>query len=246
MSSDPIETLLNEIKTESAVLGISLEHALTEKARELSLRVFLRCLPNDTIKTSRIAEFIAESLGREPSSALIEKVSTEQRGSVLEEAEYLELESSQLGRCALCGVTLTPSARPRVDHIVPVALGGKSNLTNYQLLCHQCNQGKSKLIGWIMGAPFLDEGQSYKLRYCVLTRDSAKCTDDDCTNTSRHSLLEILPIIPVQRGGRWIFDNLRTLCTEHAEAYRKGWKTEALAHFQSRKFGGFNNRWRTT
>ncbi|WP_140853034.1 HNH endonuclease signature motif containing protein [Myxococcus xanthus] len=241
-----LDALLEQIQIEAKVLGLTLEQALSEKSRELSLRVFLRCIPNETIKTARIAEFIAESLGHPPHPEIVEKVTREQRGAALCDAEYLDLESKQLGRCALCGVPLTPSARPHVDHIIPVALGGKSDSENYQLLCLQCNQGKSKLIGWVMGAPFLEEGQSYRLRYCVLTRDQAQCTESSCGHTSRHTTLETLPMIPVQRGGRWIFDNLRTLCSEHADLRRKKWKSEALTGLRNRQFGAFSPHWSPT
>ena len=46
----------------------------------------------------------------------------------------------QGGACALCGQSL--SAYWEIDHIVPRSVGGSSDLTNLQLLCEQCNQGK--------------------------------------------------------------------------------------------------------
>lgn len=48
-------------------------------------------------------------------------------------------------RCVKCGAT--PSVDHRVelevDHIVPVARGGRNSLDNLQTLCRNCNQGKS-------------------------------------------------------------------------------------------------------
>jgi 5-methylcytosine-specific restriction endonuclease McrA len=45
--------------------------------------------------------------------------------------------------CQLCGTHGTEKPL-HVDHILPVALGGKSNLANLQTLCMECNLGKGK------------------------------------------------------------------------------------------------------
>ena len=48
----------------------------------------------------------------------------------------------QLRNCAICKEELTPGWH--IDHIVPVALGGCSNISNLQILCPMCNLGKYK------------------------------------------------------------------------------------------------------
>src|SRR5207253_1406009 len=98
------------------------------------------------------------------------------------------------GRCALCGCFLVPAVAPQVDHIIPVALRGRSEMSNYQLLCQRCNLGKRKLIGWIMGAPFLyDLGRppSLRLRYCALARTRGSCEHQPCSATSRSAELTV-------------------------------------------------------
>ena len=47
------------------------------------------------------------------------------------------------GRCAWCGAT----RRLTVDHILPLAAGGKSNWHNLQCLCRPCNQAKGDQTG---------------------------------------------------------------------------------------------------
>ena len=233
-----IEELLTRLAAQCEPLGLTIAEALGEKASELELRTFLRCVPNSGIKTSQLAAFLTELLGAVPAPDLLDQVTREERGPSLDPDEYMQLEQRQGGRCALCGTLLFQSAHPQVDHIVPVALGGKSTVENYQLLCQRCNIGKSKLIGWIMGAPFLDEGQSTKLRYCVLTRYRGRCSLADCGNTAYTSEIDVVPRIPVQRGGRFIFDNLRTLCREHAVEQSKKWYDEAASKVRGLRLRG--------
>lgn len=46
-------------------------------------------------------------------------------------------------RCRLCGLTAADGVRLEVDHIIPVAKGGKTTKENLWLLCKPCNGGKS-------------------------------------------------------------------------------------------------------
>ncbi len=46
-------------------------------------------------------------------------------------------------RCQICGRTQADGAKLVVDHIVPVAKGGTSDMDNLQTLCFECNSGKS-------------------------------------------------------------------------------------------------------
>ena len=45
-------------------------------------------------------------------------------------------------RCKLCGLSADDGAVLHVDHIVPVAKGGKTEMSNLRTLCDRCNLGK--------------------------------------------------------------------------------------------------------
>jgi len=45
--------------------------------------------------------------------------------------------------CQMCGATATDGAKLEVDHIIPVSKGGQNNEENLQVLCRDCNIGKS-------------------------------------------------------------------------------------------------------
>lgn len=47
-------------------------------------------------------------------------------------------------RCVLCGTT-SNRARLEVDHIIPVAKGGRNEPENLQVLCATCNKGKGAM-----------------------------------------------------------------------------------------------------
>ena len=45
-------------------------------------------------------------------------------------------------RCQICGATQADGVKLHVDHIVPIARGGKTELSNLRTLCDRCNLGK--------------------------------------------------------------------------------------------------------
>ncbi|MBP3308758.1 MAG: HNH endonuclease [Clostridia bacterium] len=53
-------------------------------------------------------------------------------------------------RCRMCGIS---TDQLEVDHIFPIAKGGKSNFDNLQTLCHRCNLMKSDTVGADATAP---------------------------------------------------------------------------------------------
>ncbi|HYU13617.1 MAG TPA: HNH endonuclease [Stellaceae bacterium] len=48
-------------------------------------------------------------------------------------------------RCRLCGADPPSGARLHIDHIVPWSRGGETVVENLQILCEQCNIGKSNV-----------------------------------------------------------------------------------------------------
>lgn len=49
-------------------------------------------------------------------------------------------------RCKYCGRTMADGVSLEVDHIIPVSRGGRSEPSNLQTLCWDCNRGKSNSI----------------------------------------------------------------------------------------------------
>lgn len=55
---------------------------------------------------------------------------------------FRQLAAGGGGRCANCGV----AEDLVLDHVIPIAKGGLSQLDNLQLLCSKCNRIKGKLM----------------------------------------------------------------------------------------------------
>ena len=45
-------------------------------------------------------------------------------------------------KCQICGRTQKDGVKLHIDHIIPIAKGGKTELNNLQTLCQDCNLGK--------------------------------------------------------------------------------------------------------
>lgn len=58
--------------------------------------------------------------------------------------ERLDLFLAAHGRCQRCGWALTPGTRWEVDHVIPLALGGRDATDNMQVLCSPCHGGKTR------------------------------------------------------------------------------------------------------
>jgi 5-methylcytosine-specific restriction endonuclease McrA len=208
---------LELLRAQCVELGIGLVDALREKDHEVAARALLRSIPNHTLREEQIPEFLLLVLGRQPSAELVENVKVVRRDIRLAEDERIILEERQGLGCALCGSKLTPGST-HVDHIRPIALGGKNELTNYQLLCNRCNVGKGSLLHWVLGIPYASRRMTFTLRYCVLARANKKCEEPGCGYTTHTSTLEVIPRIPIHRGGGLVFDNLQALCEMHFES----------------------------
>ncbi len=65
-----------------------------------------------------------------------------QRGLITQSVRF-EVFKRDGYRCQICGRDRADGAKLVVDHIVPVAKGGKSTMDNLQTLCFECNSGKS-------------------------------------------------------------------------------------------------------
>jgi 5-methylcytosine-specific restriction endonuclease McrA len=47
--------------------------------------------------------------------------------------------------CCMCGATPRHGVRLHIDHVTPWSNGGETVLENLQVLCEQCNVGKSSV-----------------------------------------------------------------------------------------------------
>jgi|DipCnscriptome_FD_contig_31_9732704_length_1425_multi_9_in_0_out_0_1 RNA-directed DNA polymerase len=56
----------------------------------------------------------------------------------------LKLMMRQKGRCAWCGLVLTPTDVVEIDHRIPRSKGGVDRLVNMQLLHEHCHDEKSR------------------------------------------------------------------------------------------------------
>ncbi len=74
-----------------------------------------------------------------------EKLATVERGIVSDSMRY-DIMKRDGFKCVICGASATQGARLHIDHIVPIAKGGKSTYENLRTLCERCNIGKSDKI----------------------------------------------------------------------------------------------------
>jgi 5-methylcytosine-specific restriction endonuclease McrA len=228
MDELPDASLVEALRSAAAQLDLTLEEAMVEKAEELRHRAFFRLIPDSRLSDRQVPAFVHLVTGRAPSDDLVERVSVVRRGVRISSDEIMVLEARQNFRCAVCGVILHRVVGPSVDHITPLALGGKNETWNYQLLCRNCNSGKGKLPAWMVGVPYLTTRLSSRLRYCVLARYGSRCQSAGCIATARNSNLEVKPRIPGSHGGRLIFDNLFVLCESHARRREQSARRRAL------------------
>jgi len=70
------------------------------------------------------------------------KLALVERGEISDSLRYDILKRDNF-RCTICGASKNEGARLHVDHILPIAKGGKSIPSNLRTLCERCNIGKS-------------------------------------------------------------------------------------------------------
>lgn len=58
--------------------------------------------------------------------------------------EHVDLFLAAMGRCQSCGWPLRPGVAWEVDHVIPLALGGRDEMANLQVLCVPCHSGKTR------------------------------------------------------------------------------------------------------
>ena len=71
-----------------------------------------------------------------------EHIAMVERGEVTNSLRY-DIMNRDHFKCVICGASAKDGAQLHVDHIVPIAKGGKSVPSNLRTLCEGCNLGKS-------------------------------------------------------------------------------------------------------
>jgi len=227
---------MNETLVEAArVLGYSAEQVIKEKIEELRARSILACVPNRKLSQSEYRDFVQVATTSQP-GWLLEATTAEFDGrTTVDRSTKLLLEDRQRWRCGLCGLQLSRQVEPHVDHIRPISLGGANSLDNLQLLCRDCNLGKSNITNWVLAMPYSDTSAviTVRKRFCVLKRDDARCTE--CGEGPPGTQLGVALKISQSQGGRYIVDNLQTLCIEHLTARNKALLRRGRAKFSRRR-----------
>jgi 5-methylcytosine-specific restriction endonuclease McrA len=88
----------------------------------------------------------AESRAKSPEASKIRchnyRAKKKFNGGKLSPSLTLRLLAFQKNRCAICRASLKKTGH-HLDHIIPLARGGKNIDSNMQVTCPKCNQGKS-------------------------------------------------------------------------------------------------------
>ena len=125
-------------------------------------------------------------------------------------------------RCKVCGSKFIINEdrknmnRPELDHIIPFALGG-NNEENTRIICKQCNISKGTNLSFVnenivsMNYFINKHYNKNKIIYWCFERDESRCTEKGCLNTSKNTKLYVKKI---HQYGRFIYDNLKTVCEQ--------------------------------
>lgn len=84
--------------------------------------------------------------------ATYSRLAAVERGEVSDSLRYDILNRDNF-TCVICGASSKQGARLHVDHIIPIAKGGKSVPGNLRTLCERCNIGKSDKIETVTTEP---------------------------------------------------------------------------------------------
>lgn len=78
---------------------------------------------------------IYNTFGNDPDEdeTIVRTISGKTRLDVFERDDY---------KCQMCGRTVDDGIKLHIDHIVPFSKGGSNDMSNLQVLCHECNLAK--------------------------------------------------------------------------------------------------------
>lgn len=220
LDDDSTNDLLEELEFYSNSFNYPLSDILKDKILEFKLRQYIRIWPNKDSKSEDAYTDLVNHFGisdlSENDTEIINFSST--RTKLSDDRKYTELFQKQNGRCNVCGISLNDVNR-QIDHIFPFCLGGMDTSDNYQILCSDCNLGKSDSLTWFTNNPFFSNIHENKisksLRYSFLIFKKSKCCFKECDYNKSNSKLHVELQVPWHKGGRPVFDNLKITCDHH-------------------------------
>ena len=216
LGPEEVQNKLTEIAVAAEQLGLTILDALDYLQKNFEKRVEILLQFREDLSDEFAIEYLNNLLKRKPSKELLEAVRAKRKKIVLSDHDRHSLEVRQKNKCALCGKPLFRVNKPHVDHIVPISRHGDNSLNNLQILCAQCNLGKGSYLGWPLSAPFYEDRVSAKVRFFALSRAKGKCEIVGCQRSWLDSDLSVHKKIRFSKGGRYVLDNLRILCSQHA------------------------------
>lgn len=140
-----MERLLSEKRSESERRKQQIEQQRKHEADENRRR-------SQEIERVRKAEQVRKKREAEAERLLKESQMSEQRRYIAQERRKMndsiryDVLIRDGRRCVLCGATARDGVKLHVDHIIPLAKGGKTEMSNLRTLCERCNMGKRDKI----------------------------------------------------------------------------------------------------
>ena len=131
----------NKIQTPTVVFGIIVTLILTNingVHKDSKSRLFKASGINDILtllKQKRGSFYLNDDIWQSISKVERGKVTNKMRFAILARDHH---------RCRICGST----RNLEIDHIIPIAKGGKTKFDNLQTLCHKCNVKKGDSLDY--------------------------------------------------------------------------------------------------
>jgi rubredoxin len=111
-----------------------LHHSAPAKCNDHYIGIDLWCESCGKTSTLEISQHKGQTLIEWAMPAQRKPIKPSLRFEILKRDDY---------RCQICGVTAKDGATLEIDHIHPVSKGGINEPDNLQVLCRDCNAGKS-------------------------------------------------------------------------------------------------------
>lgn len=135
---------------------------------------------------------------------------------------YRHIFRNQNGRCAICGVPFDGVTQETLDHKLPYRLVGDiPGGSNWQLLCINCNRGKSSWFStfqsrfaynWVYDQGDSVDRPNEETRFVVLVQRRG-CEEGGCGIGPKDRRLSLHKVVST---GLAVSDNLKVLCEQHA------------------------------